>query len=119
MLAQAIAESPGPAKLKSGNPSEISVQLIQRLEFLHQRRSRLRPDSRHAGNVVNAVARQRQVVGKALGSHSVVALDITIAKLLARAVIPEKIAVTHQLRQVLVPGDERRAHSLVPHQAGE
>src|SRR6266702_5984112 len=113
MLAQAVAESPGAAKLEGRHASEIGIQLIKRLELLHQRGGCLRPDSRHTGDVVNAVACQREIVGKALRGHSVVTLDVTIAKLLARAVVPEKIAVTHQLREVLVPGDECRAHALV------
>src|SRR5215469_12629454 len=73
------------------------------------------PDAGYAGNIVDLVAGEREVVGETLGSHAEMALDIVIAELSAGAEIPEQVAVTHQLGEILVAGDEGRAHTLRAH----
>src|SRR5215471_17471189 len=73
------------------------------------------PDAGHSGDVVDLVAREREIVGEALGSDAEVTLDVVIAELPARAEVPEQVAVAHQLGEILVARDERRAHSLRTH----
>jgi len=48
-----------------------------------------------------------------------VALDVVVAELLARPEVPEQVAAAHQLRQVLVAGDECRALALLAHHRGQ
>ena len=73
-------------------------------------------DAGHAGDVVHVIAGEREVVGEALRQHAEVALDVVVAELLAGAVVPEHVAVAHQLRQVLVARDVGRAHALLAHE---
>ena len=56
MLGQALAERAAAAQPQVGDAADIGVKLIERAEFAHQRGRDLRPDARHAGNVVRSVA---------------------------------------------------------------
>ena len=77
------------------------------------------PDAGHTRDVVGFIPGERQVIGEALRANAVVALDVVIAELAARAEIPQQVAVAHQLRQVLVAGDEGGAHAGLAHRARE
>src|SRR6185437_9824974 len=73
----------------------------------------------HTGDVVGLITRKGQIVGKALGADTKIALDVVIAELLARSKIPIQVPTAHQLRKILVAGDEGRAHALLAHEASE
>src|SRR5712664_2334794 len=112
MLAESRAQRSRAAQREKRDACQVSVQLIERAERMHEGSGGAVPDAGHAGNVVHLIAGEREIVGEALRSHAEMALDVVIAELLARAEVPEQVAVANQLRQVLVAGDEGGAHPL-------
>src|SRR2546430_6991729 len=116
MRTKARPQGSRAAQLQVRHPRQVAVQLIERAEGAHEAGGGAMPDAPHAGNVVHLIAGEREIVGEALRSHAEMPLDVVIAELLARAEVPEQIPVAHQLRQVLVAGDEGRAHPLPAHQ---
>src|SRR5215468_315403 len=106
VLGEALRERAGAADLELFDPREVPVQFVERGEGLHQGGGGAVADARDAGNVVDLVTGERQIVGKALRGDAEVALDVVVAELVAEAVIPEQVAVTHELREVLVARDE-------------
>ncbi len=117
MLAQALADSLLTAKAQRTHTAQALEELLERGKFPHQRRGGLVTHARHPGDVVHIITGECQIVGKALGSYAVVALDIVVAELAAEAVIPEQIAAAHQLRHILVPRDVSGRNTLLAHRA--
>ena len=111
------AAAPRTGNVRGG--VQVVIQRIQRCEVAHQRRGRFRPHSRHTGNVVDAVARQCQIVGHAFGSHAEALGDFLVAIFGRLAVIPEDIARPDQLRQVLVARHHGDAQAVARAPAGQ
>ena len=109
MIAQLAADEAGIAQLfELQHAIQVVVQVRERFEMTEQHRRRLAPDARHAGNVVDGVAGQREEAGHALGLHAEAVGDLVVAEALFADVVPVFVARAHQLRQILVARHERR-----------
>ena len=81
---------------------KIRIQFIEGTEHAEQFRGGLLADARHAGDIVDAIAGQRQKVGDELGCDSETRTDIMVVIARVAAVVPKYVAVAYQLRQILV-----------------
>src|SRR6202012_6303341 len=93
---------------------KIRIQFIERAENGKQFRGGFLAYSGHSGDVVDAVAGQRQEIGNELGCDSEAPADLVIVIVRAAGVIPEDIAVADQLRQVNVSRYQHVAQSSRP-----
>src|SRR6185312_7707222 len=100
------ADGAAAAQPEGGDTADIGVELIERAELAHQCGRDFRPYAWHAGNVVGRVADQGEEVGKPLGGHAEVALDVAVADLRAGAKVPQQVAIAYELREVFVARDE-------------
>ncbi len=107
MLAQALRDEAGAAKLQFRHGIEVLEYALERVEVLQQRGRRLAPDTRHARHVVDRIAHQRQEVRHALRDHAEALLDVPIAIADVRHCIPVDVDRRHELRQVLVAAHDR------------
>ncbi len=82
-------------------------------------RGGLRPDLRHARDVVRAVADQREVVDDLLGQHVELRLDARAVELRVEHRVDERDAVVHELRHVLVAGRDDDLEALARRALGE
>ena len=97
----------------------VRQQVVDRRVLVEPLRRGLRPDLRHARDVVGGVAHQREVVDDLLGVH--VELDLHAGPVERRVGhgVDQRDAVVHQLRHVLVAGGDDHAHAGVGRAAGE
>ncbi len=74
--------------------------------FLNQLRGRLDPDTRHAGHIVDAVARQRLHVDDALRPDAEFLDYFLAANALVFHRVVERHAIAHELHQILIGRDD-------------
>ena len=98
-----LLRMPGAAaQAQEGNLGDTFEQGVERLEMAEQGRGRLRADAGHAGDIVDRIAGQAEVVGDLVGVHAVTRLHAIHAPTFVACVVPLDVAPSQQLRQVLV-----------------
>ncbi|GAE60380.1 hypothetical protein XPN_2286 [Xanthomonas arboricola pv. pruni MAFF 301427] len=80
-----------------------------------QDRRRFGADAGDAGDVVDRIAAQRQVVGDLMGVHAVARLDPVHAPTQVARVIPLLVVLEQQLRQILVGRHDHPAQAVRTH----
>ncbi len=93
-------------------------QGIERAEMRQQYGGGLRAHSRYAGNVVDRVAREGQVVSDLMRVDAMPPLHAARAPTLVAGVVPLLVVFVEQLRQVLVGGHDHATEAVraLPHQ---
>src|SRR5450759_1092953 len=119
MHAQPLQQAERTAQLQARHALNSRIQILKTRKFLHERGGRLGADAGDALDVVDTVAGESEVIGKTLRDDAKAFFDVLIAKALAMAVVPVVVAVTNELRQILVARDEDRAHALAARDGGE
>ena len=85
----------------------------------HQHGGGLRAHARHARDVVDGIAGEREVVGIALGRDAEALLDLVMVVAEVAGVVPVHIAGADELREVLVARDDGDAQPFGAHARGE
>jgi hypothetical protein len=107
MLAQARRDECRAAELELRDRLEVLEHARQRAVVLEQLRGGLAADPRHAGNIVDTVAHQREKVGHPLGSHTETLLDLVVAITPVGDRIPIGVGRGQQLGEILVAAHDR------------
>ena len=106
MQRELFRELAGAADRQRPDALEALVDLLERGEIAQERRRRLRPHARHARNVVDRVAGQREEVRHAFRAHAELSLDVAVGEAALAGVVPVMIAVADELREILVARHE-------------
>ena len=102
MLAQLRAHLAGAAEAEELDLVAARQQRVQRAKVVQQARRGLAADPGDAGNVVDRIAAQREVIGHLVRVHAVAGLHPRSGPALAAGEIPLAVLALKQLGQVLV-----------------
>ena len=99
---QASRNAGGAPHFKAGYRLEVRIQVIERRKHRAQFTGGLLANAGNPGDVVRAIAGQRQEIGNSLRNGTETGANVVIVVPDLAGIVPERIAVTHQLRQILV-----------------
>ena len=112
LFAQARGHLRGAAQAQERHLVHARQQCVQRFEMRQQHRRRLAANAGDAGNVVDRVATQRQVIGDLVRMHAVSGLDPVGVPALVAGEVVLLIKARQQLRQVLVRRHDHAAEAI-------
>ena len=111
MLDQATCVGGRTAQAQEGHLGVALQQVVERAEVGQQRRRGLGADTRHAGDVVDRVPGQAEVVRDLVGMHAVPVEHALVPPALVARIVPLHVPGLQQLREILVGGHDHAATS--------